>query len=285
MISINKDLLFIRVNKYEYLIKKGTISNYSFNVVDEERIGFLPFIFEEINYPIEKKELLNQIKLNYVLNEEDLSKYIDDFLDTGILIIHQEKINGEILIVAPEMYIDSVSSKFSELSNKEVRQQTVENLNFENINEEFIYTFLPYYSPSLLHEINRYCVENEKKLFITYIDGAEGIIIPLLNIGEGSCFNDYEIMRESSLYNLLDYQIMKEHLIVKKDSPRIESIKVDYILLSSLLIMNQYLESTTINDFAYSIDVERFIITKTKLFRFPKNPVNQSDRNIKHPFI
>ncbi|EUJ21534.1 hypothetical protein [Listeria aquatica] len=179
---------------------------------------------------------------------------------------------------------NKLQKKLKEAVDNEIRVVDLETVDYFKINEDILALFMPYYSPVVLHEIDEFCVRNNKKLFVTYVDGDEGIILPLM-ANDGLCYNDYEIMRESSLHNLLDYQVMKEHLISKKVDMKIHAFKWEYVLISSLLILKRHLEKTLINSFAYSIDIERFIITKTKLFRFPKNSLSQSDINIKHPFI
>lgn len=284
MLTLNKEILFIRVNRFEYLLKKGTISNYSFTVIDEEKLGVLTILFEEISYPKTQEEIIKSVNYKGNFSTSKLVEIISQLIDAEILLLEEKTIETPLCIITPEKNKLQVEERFREIISNNFKIIELERIEYSEILEEVIVLFIPYYSPSVLHEIAEFGVKKSKKLFITYVDGDEGIIIPLMDL-EGPCFNDYEIMRESSLYNLLDYKVMKEHLIYKESGVRIEMFKWEYILMTGLLILKQHLETSNINTFSYSVDTERFIITKSKLFRFPKNSLSQSDVNIKHPFI
>ncbi|ADH60237.1 hypothetical protein Tmath_0473 [Thermoanaerobacter mathranii subsp. mathranii str. A3] len=143
-----------------------------------------------------------------------------------------------------------------------------------------------YFNPNLFYKINRLCVDLEKKFVISYLDGDEGLIIPIMDINRAGCYNDFELLRESSFYNLLDYQIMKESYI-KENNVLIASDNLYFntLLNLTMLILDKYLKCTYINNYAYSVDFERMVITKIRLFRFPKCPSCQGDKNLTHPFI
>ncbi|HFE9852289.1 hypothetical protein [Enterococcus faecalis] len=284
MLMLNQEILFIRVNKYEYLLKKGTISNYSFNIIDEEKLGFLTLVFEDIVYPIKEQDIETKLINELNICEEKVSDILKKLKDVEILIDKAKEDRVSICILAPNEIKDQISKRTKEILLNEVRIVDINEVDYKNIVEEIVFLAIPYYSPTILHDVDEFCVKNNKKLFVTYCDGDEGVIVPLM-ANDGLCYNDYEILRESSLYNLVDYKVMKEHLIVKKTNMKIQPFKWEYVLMSSLLIFKQHLENVSINSFAYSIDIERFIFTKSKLFRFPKNSLSQSDVNIKHPFI
>jgi len=284
MLRLNKELLFVRVNRYEYLLKKGTLSNYSFTILDEDELGFLSILFEDLIYPLAEEGIVKRLEQELKMTKEKIKEILLQLKEAEVLIEHTEAKKLSICALAPSEIKDQVHARLAEVIESNIKTLDLKDVDYTKITEEIVALFLPYYSPTILHEIDEFCVKNGKQLFITYIDGDEGIVVPLM-AKNGLSYNDYEIMRESTLYNLLDYQVMKEHLIVKESEMRIQQFKWEYILLSSLLIFKQHLEKPLINSFAYSIDTERFILTKSKLFRFPKNALSQSDANIKHPFI
>jgi len=284
MLTLNKELLFIRVNRYEYLLKKGTISNYSFTILDEEELGFLTILFEKLTYPMAEDKIVKELKQTLGMTTEKIKDILSELKESDILIKNTKSDIPSICVLAPNEIKEQIKQRLAEVIKSDIKVKDLQQVNYSDITEELIVLFLPYYSPTILHEVDEYCTQAGKKLFITYIDGDEGIVLPLVS-NDGLSYNDYEIMRESALYNLLDYQVMKEHLIAKKAEMKIQDFKWEYILMSSLLIFKQHLEETMINSFVYSIDTERFIFTKSKLFRFPKNSLSQSDVNIKHPFI
>lgn len=87
MININKELYTIRCNKYQYLIKKGSMSNYSFNILDEDKTGILDLLFEKISYPIQYN-MLKEIIMDKCKNitEEKVDEFINNLKDIELLI-------------------------------------------------------------------------------------------------------------------------------------------------------------------------------------------------------
>lgn len=140
------------------------------------------------------------------------------------------------------------------------------------------------FRPDVFYAVNPYIVANETKTVIAYMDGDEGIIVPLVNPKKLGCYNDYELLREASFHNLLEYQVMKEEIMKMKPSGK---MTFQHLMLADwvIIIMNSICHETHINHFAYSLDFERMHFAKTKLFRFPKCPSCQGDTNLTHPFI
>ncbi|EUJ21535.1 hypothetical protein MAQA_02352 [Listeria aquatica FSL S10-1188] len=88
---LNEEILFIRVNKYEYLLKKGTISNYSFNIIDEDRLGFLTLLFEELDYPMEEQDIQSVLQQELTISEEQISDILTQLRDSDILVAKSNK--------------------------------------------------------------------------------------------------------------------------------------------------------------------------------------------------
>lgn len=300
MLDKNKKLLFIRCNKHQYLVKKGSMSNYSFNIFDEERDGFLDFVFERVNYPIEKGELAQLIDEKLSISDEEVNERIDELIDLDIfterkadenevskacLFFNQEiseKVQSSFCEKNPQLLFDSFAishqSVFADYENSRVELA---------INEsKIVIVITSYFSPNLFYELNAKCIEYNKMLLIAYLDGDEGVIVPFDSPMEKGCYNDFELLRESSFHNLLDYQMMKEKLSTPElDIPQHEELFLDALLINTTLIMREVLASTKINQYGYSFDFERMVNTKTKLIRFPNCPSCQGDSNISHPFI
>ena len=149
---------------------------------------------------------------------------------------------------------------------------------------DFLLVFSNDFRPDVFYELNSNILKNKKKTIIAYLDGEEGIILPLINIEKYGCYNDFELLRESSFHNLLEYQIMKEE-IMKKKQKSANSFESSVLADWAVIVMNSVCRKTFINCFAYSLDFERMHFTKTRLFRFPKCPSCQGDVNLTHPFI
>lgn len=303
MLAINTGLQFIRCSKYEYLIKKGSISNYSFNVRDEEKSGLLDLLFNQITYPAEEEVIYQQVEERLGdLDHDYIKSILDQLLDTEIMYevgsLPQEQLRMSVITGID--HISMVEEKFAEtnfhiatyvinpstdeadvaldMEDEQMLAQTFQDT-------DYILLFQDHFSPQLFHKMNAFCLNHNKKLMISYLDGNEGIIIPLVNFNQVGCYNDFEIMRESSFYNLLDYQVMKERAIEEDPISQTNKLHLDFLLNHTILLLNQITTVTSINYYAYSLDFERLVNTKTRLLKFPKCPSCQGDKNLVHPFI
>ncbi|MFZ5354005.1 MAG: hypothetical protein ACOZCL_14970 [Bacillota bacterium] len=311
MLTLNKTMHYIRCSRYEYYVKKGSISNYSFNVQDEEKTGVLEIIFEKTAYPITQDKLVGELtsKINN-FGAEKAVEFIDRLKELEIIQdIHQQN-NKEckLFIMTDSCNTDFVKNKFSE-QGFEIKMAALDSvkelgkdkaLNIAKFTDEQLIEAIKGYdiavvlkgsfSPSLFYRLNRICLQLKKKLVISYLDGNEGVIVPLLNYNQVGCYNDFEILRESSFYNLLDYQIMKEHLINNEvgiigSEYKFNPLHFSALTDNTLLLLNYYTKYSSINYYAYSLDFERMVNTKTRLLKFPKCPSCQGDRNLVHAFI
>lgn len=299
MIAKNEGLLFIRCTKHQYLIKKGSMSNYSFSVQDEDKNGLLDVLFEKTEYPIQKKELICYLSNELSITEENAREYIDRFLNLEILLDEDRSFgNKEILLIHNSALSSEIEKTFG-VSNdnlkykriildnpdfsSEVTDQTIE----DSISASDIFVIVcSYFSPDLFYKWNQKCIELNKALVISYLDGNEGIVVPLMSPATSGCYNDFEILRESSFHNLLDYQLMKEKLIKERDpKTNYNELYAKALLINTMLIIRGCLANSKINQYAYSFDYERMVTTKTRLIRFPNCPSCQGDANISHPFI
>ncbi|PFR25757.1 hypothetical protein COK19_14375 [Bacillus cereus] len=306
MLKISQTMQFIRCSRYEYLVKKGSISNYSFNLKDEEQSGILEIIFEEITFPISRDDLEAQLLMRIEdIDSNHITSLLDQLLEVEILyeVSTVAKKNIKICVIADNERIDMIMKAFEEQSyemqpfvikNPPSESNNIKYINLQNENDafeqleefEYVLVFKEHFSPSTFYQVNKLCLELNKKLIISYLDGNEGVIIPLVNFSQIGCYNDFEILRESSFYNLLDYQIMKEQLL-QQDYPHKSSNNLHFNILvnQTVLLLNHYSSYTNINYYAYSLDFERMINTKSRLLKFPKCPSCQSDKNLVHAFI
>lgn len=306
MLKISQTMQFIRCSRYEYLVKKGSISNYSFNLKDEEQSGILEIIFEEITFPISRDDLEAQLLMRIEdIDSNYIKSLLDQLLEVEILceLSAVTEKNMKICVITDSEKVDVIMNAFCEQSY-EIQSFVFENPSSESNNIkflelqneknaleqlkdfEYVLVFKEHFSPSTFYKVNKLCLELNKKLIISYLDGNEGIIIPLVNFSQIGCYNDFEILRESSFYNLLDYQIMKEQLL-QQDYPHKPSNNLHFNILvnQTVLLLNHYSSYTNINYYAYSLDFERMINTKSRLLKFPKCPSCQSDKNLVHAFI
>ncbi|MGL5972840.1 MAG: hypothetical protein ACRCZK_03920 [Oscillospiraceae bacterium] len=201
-------------------------------------------------------------------------------------VFYNEEIESDVTVGFCKKNDQLILEKFP-VSHQDTYSQYAENLIEDAIsNCEFVIVLTSYFSPALFYQLNAKCVEFNKMFFISYLDGNEGIIIPLRAPAKLSCYNDFELLRESSFYNLLDYQMMKEELNGENlDIPQYEQLHLEALLLNTTLLLQNFLKNTNINQYAYSYDFERMVNCKTKLMRFPNCPSCQGDTNISHPFI
>lgn len=304
MLQLNKTLQYIRNSRYEYLVKRGSISNYSFHIKDDDKTGILEVLFEEVEYPISEeqlKELLlskgNQIELEKI--EEVLNQLKDVEILYELGYAGEEKLSLCVISGAEQI---NIIKKVLDNEYYAVDYYSLENLTDLEIayldlyDEEqageifakydFVLYFSHFFSPSTHYQLNKICLEQNTKLIIAYLDGYEGIIIPLLNFEQVGCYNDFEILRESSFYNLLDYQVMKEHLSEKDvTDQQMNRLHFNLLVNQTILLLERFSRYTSINYYAYSLDFERMVYTKTRLLKFPKCPSCQGDKNLVHPFL
>lgn len=302
MIKLNQTMQYIRCSKYEYLIKKGSISNYSFNLRDEEKNGILEILFEKTKYPMEKDELKSYMIENADFSESSKAEeLINQLLEIEVFLKESSQTIPNICLIVDRYNTGFVGDMFLNqgyihsvfpLENEENSDSICldwEDDKLKQILSPFDYVVLlkNNYSPSTLHKLNKICLSEKKKVVMSYLDGNEGVIVPLLNVEQTGCYNDFELLRESSFYNLLDYQVMKEKLLHGEtvEDPNQNFLHFSTLVNHTLLLLNHYLTFTSMNYFAYSLDFERMVTTKTRLLKFPKCPSCQSDKNLVHAFI
>lgn len=305
MLTLNGSMKFIRCSKYEYLVKAGSMSNYSLCVKDEDKQGIIEYLFEQIKYPASQKELVDELvsKLNHS-KVKDIKNTVTRLKELEIIVHTKEKDrNQTVFILADDNCAALAKDRFS-AQGYNVRgrifssNRNIKNYSFKSINQDykqlskaiskhdFIVLLSTSFSPTLFYEVNKVYLEDNKKLIIAYLDGREGVIVPLLNPVQVGCYNDFEILRESSFFNLLDYQMMKEHILRgNSNNGNYNQVHLSALIDQTLLLLEHYLKSSDINYYAYSFDFERLVNIKTKLLKFPKCPSCQSDRNLVHPFI
>lgn len=152
-------------------------------------------------------------------------------------------------------------------------------------NSEYIVVISKLFQPNLFYKVNYISVNLNKKIIISYLDGDEGIIVPIINPSKTGCYNDFEMLRESSFHNLLDYQIMKEYKINNGNNGHFNEFYYGMLIDYTIILLNNYSKYSYINSYAYSLDFERLVTSKVRLLKFPKCPSCQGDSNLTHPFI
>lgn len=305
MISLNKKLSKIRCNRYQYLIKKGSMSNYSFDIVDEEKTGILNVIFEETTFPIEKEELKDNImKKCKNLTEEKTNEFIKKLEDIELLVELSNKIDKSNIMLITDNESSELMKKKLLKFNYNIKStinieddkkmflngREIESLDDEEFinaieNSDYIMVLSKYFQPDLFYKVNYYSVKLNKKMIISYLDGDEGIIVPIMNPNKSGCYNDFEMLRESSFHNLLDYQIMKEDKIIGSNDKYYNQFYFEMLMDYSIILLNSYDKYSYMISFAYSLDFERMVTSKIRLLKFPKCPSCQGDSNLTHPFI
>lgn len=289
MFQLSKDLQFIRCTRHKYLVKKGSMSNYSFDIIDEKETGILDVLFEKTRYPIDE-ESFNKIVHDNLGNESE--ELVQKLLELGVLKRTDNEIGKRSLFIITESEnYDLLTHKLCNMNYDITGFYSLEQVTDSDktikkeIQEcEVLLVLSNTFRPDVFYEVNPYIVENETKTIISYMDGDEGIIIPLVNPQKYGCYNDFELMREASFHNLLEYQIMKEE-IIKNKPIRANSFYSEMLVDWTIVVLNSICNESHINHFAYSIDFERMHFAKTRLFRFPKCPSCQGDSNLTHPFI
>lgn len=289
MIQICKGIQFFRCTNHKYLVKKGSMSNYSFDIIDENRTGILNVIFEQIEYPISEK-IFREIVGKYLGDETE--EFLKTLFELEVIQQITKQISKRsIFIIADNKNYELLTKKLLDMEYNIIEFYDLEKLftQDESLEEkiskcEVVFVFSNTFRPDVFYAVNPYIVKECIKTLFVYMDGDEGVILPLVNPQKFGCYNDYELLRETSFHNLLEYQIMKEE-IMKKKPEGIISFYHSMLLDWAIVIMNSICSSTYINHFAYSLDFERMHFAKSKLFRFPKCPGCQGDVNLTHPFI
>lgn len=289
MIKLCKDLQYFRCTNQRYLIKKGSMSNYSFDIIDEMGTGILNIIFDQTKYPIDEKVFCKMVD-GYLGDEAE--KFICELFELGVLQKTDDHVDKRsVFVITNAQNRDLLETKlidmnydiidFYDLEKVSASDTTLE----ENILKcEVLLVFSNTFRPDVFYTVNSYIVANGTKTLIAYMDGDEGIILPLVNPQKFGCYNDFELLREGSFHNLLEYQIMKEEIMKTKP---VGTIRFQGSMLAdwAIIVMNSIYCEAYINHFAYSLDFERMNFSKSKLFRFPKCPSCQGDVNLTHPFI
>lgn len=307
MLMINEKMNFIRNSKYEYLAKIGSISNYSFQLKDEQHSGILEILVEEVKFPITYDSLIELLlKTTTNVNIEQIKKVIENLIEIEVLYkmsqMNREKIPVCMIVDKEEQETirqciqepdyDVTYFALDNGSKEIVSSDNILYLDDEKKGNkqlepfEYILLFKKNFSPAIFYKLNKMCLGLNKRFIISYLDGHEGIIIPLLNTKQVGCYNDFELLRESSFHNLLDYQIMKEKFL-NGDNPSNSPVLIHFksLVLQTMLLFKHYTTYTNINYYAYSLDFERLVTTKSRLLKFPKCPSCQTDKNIVNAFI
>lgn len=289
MIQLLDDLQFFRCTKQKYLVKKGSMSNYSFDIIDERGTGVLDILFEKLKYPMDEEKFRTAIEkfvgdeVNEFINkllELEVLKRTDDKKEKNSLFIITNDDNRMIFTKKLEE-MDYIINGFCDLELLDTSDSNLAN-NIKNC--DVLLVFSNTFRPDVFYTVNPYIVENGTKTLIAYMDGDEGIILPLENPAKYGCYNDFELLREASFHNLLEYQVMKEEMMKGKPTKPVcfySSMLIDW----AIVVLNSICKETHINHFSYSLDFERMHFAKSKLFRFPKCPSCQGDANLTHPFI
>ncbi|MBM0046638.1 hypothetical protein [Anaerococcus sp. mt242] len=265
------------------------MSNYSFNIIDENNTDVLEYIFEIEKYPIDEEKFSNNVK-KYIGDES--KEFIQKLLELEVIRrVNNDSVLNKVMVISTIDDKKLIETKLNQMDFIMDAFFEIENVSEDNSelekyikNSEMILVFSNSFRPDIFYTINSYIVEENKDAIFSYMDGDEGIVLPLLEPKYKGCYNDFELLRESSFHNLLEYQIMKEE-IIKKRTMKKSSFYSAMLLDWSIVIMNFIKKQTQINTFAQSIDFERMHFSKTKLFRFPKCPSCQGDSNLTHPFI
>lgn len=289
MYQLFKDLQFFRCTKQKYLVKKGSMSNYSFDIIDEKGTGILDVLFEKTKYPAEE-EVFRKMVAEHLGDEAE--EFIQKLLELEVLKKTDEKSDKySVFVITGSENRELISKKMADMNFEvygfyDLEQVSAQDNAFtEGIRKcDILLVLSNTFRPDAFYDVNPYIVENEKKTVIAYMDGDEGIILPLVNPKKFGCYNDFELMREASFHNLLEYQVMKEEMI-KNKPVKAASVYSEMLIDWTIVIMNMVCKETQINHFAYSLDFERMHFAKSRLFRFPKCPGCQGDVNLTHPFI
>ena len=289
MIKLFKDLQFFRCTKSKYLVKKGSMSNYSFDIIDEKGTGVVEYIFEKEKYPVDEENFNSTVR-KYLGDESN--DFIEKLIELEVLKRVEKKVDKRTVFVITgnenkELLIGKLEEmNFESIGSYDIEKLSESNQELENgINKcDIVLVLSNTFRPDVFYALNSYIVANDKKTVIAYMDGDEGVILPLVSPKKFGCYNDFELLREATFHNLLEYQVMKEEIVKNKVS-REATIYSKMLMDWAIVIMNSICKETLINHFAYSLDFERMHFSKIKLFRFPKCPSCQGDVNLTHPFI
>lgn len=305
MIDLNKGLGRIRCNKYQYLIKKGSMSNYSFDILDENKTGILDLLFEKVSFPIEEMILKDTIMKECTnLTEEDMTKFIENLKEIEVFIeVLDNETKTNITLITDSESIEFIENKLVNFNynikiglkideSKELflhngedvsleEEQFVENMK----NSEYVLVLSKFFQPDLFYKLNYYSIKFNKKMIISYLDGDEGVIVPIINPNKTGCYNDFEMLREASFHNLLNYQMMKEDKVNSENNKYYNKFYFNMLIDHTIVLINNYNKYSYINNYAYSLDFERMVTSKIRMLKFPKCPSCQGDLNLTHPFI
>lgn len=311
MLVKNPRFLFIRCNKYQFLVKKGSISNFSFDIIDENKNGFLEYAFEIAKYPQEEEAFIQGASTQLGMEREEVISELNKLYELEIiekaesnqsprktLLVYNEDVSEEVRNEMLKTQEPDAAGRITGYGLYEYEdplmittQDAEKEFGKEKLRErvkscDVVLVVASCFMPTLFYQMNALCIENEKPIVISYLDGDEGVIVPLKNPARYGCYNDFELLREASFHNLLNYQVMKETLI-KEDIVHREfnQMYLKLLILYTMIIANQLLSHSMISSYCYSLDCERMVFSKTKLMRFPNCPSCQGDLNISHPFI
>ena len=303
MLIVNKGLAIIRCSRYQYVIKKGSMSNYSFDIIDETKSGIIEQIFEKISYPTTEEQLIEQLKTTCGVKEDEVIDYIDKLKAIGVLQNKSENVKAKICLLTDYETNKIVSKKlagsgftvktivtkdivtdiFDVKGERVLADDKVKDLISKN---DFLVLVSKNFKPNLFYKMNALCLELNKRMIIAYLDGAEGLIIPIVNANKTGCYNDFEILRESSFHNLIHYQVFKEKCIEENGiNMEYDPLHFDILTSQTVLILKHIISNSYINSYCYSFDFERMVNSKIRMLKFPKCPSCQSDKNLTHPFI
>ncbi len=288
----------IKIKDGEYLVKEGTMSNYSFELKDEKNDHLLDTIIEDSGlFPQDESSLVDKLSnINAVWSKERISETIKKLTDFNFL-NYKNADTQKVKVVVITNQIDLAKKKFGKIESVQILEyldddasKTEDKAFVEHINAnaELILVFSTWYNPTLFYKINQYCIQNQKSLVISYLDGNEGVLVPLINFSQTGCYNDFELLREASFHNLLDYQVAKEQIIRTDTAPGkkyFDELYEDALLIRTSLLIRKIISDSFINYYAYEFDFERLVDSKIRLIKFPKCPSCQGDKNLTHPFI
>lgn len=118
MIKLFKDLQFFRCTKSKYLVKKGSMSNYSFDIIDEKGTGVLEYIFEKEKYPVDEENFNSTVR-KYLGDESN--DFIEKLIELEVLKRVEKKVDKRTVFV------------ITGNENKELLIGKLEEMNFESI--------------------------------------------------------------------------------------------------------------------------------------------------------
>jgi hypothetical protein len=152
MLRLNKELLFVRVNRYEYLLKKGTLSNYSFTILDEDELGFLSILFEDLIYPLAEEGIVKRLEQELKMTKEKIKEILLQLKEAEVLIEHTEAKKLSICALAPSEIKDQVHARLAEVIESNIKTLDLKDVNYRYFN--IIVHVIKFSSASIF--LNRY---------------------------------------------------------------------------------------------------------------------------------